>query len=30
MIKKQELMVINNTLNLDIVTDLTYFEYLAV
>lgn len=29
MIKKQELMVINNTLNLDIVTDLTYFEYLA-
>lgn len=29
MIKKQELMVINNTLNLDIVTDLTYFEYSA-
>ena len=29
MIKKQELMVINNTLNFDIVTDLTYFEYLA-
>lgn len=29
MIKKQELMVINNTLNLDIVTDSTYFEYLA-
>lgn len=27
MIKKQELMVINNTLNLDIVTNLTYFEY---
>mgnify|MGYP003542950191 CR=1 FL=1 len=29
MIKKQELMVINNTLNLDIVTNLTYFEYSA-
>lgn len=29
MIKKQELMVINNTLNLDIVTGLTYFEYSA-
>ena len=29
MIKKQELVVINNTLNLDIVTNLTYFEYSA-
>ena len=29
MIKKQELMVINNALNRDIVTNLTYFEYSA-